>query len=312
MTDYSAMAVFVEVVQAGSFAGAARQLSMPLSTVSRKISTLEADLQVRLLERSKKRLLLTEAGALYFDHCRRGVEAFSAANRALEERQTKASGLLRITVPPNLVEHLLLPVIDAFRMDHPNAHVAVHVSERMVDLRADPFDLSFRVGPVADPDLVVRKLASYRHVLVAAPAYLSNRPAPQHPTDLVEHDLLAFGFGGSGAMSWSLRRRGKQERVVFQPAIAINDYAALAEAVSLGLGIGELPPILCREALRRRTLIAPLDDWLFPDVDLLAVHTGTLSRLARLFLDRCVAQFQSLGPDFMGLGSGPMWPFARR
>jgi DNA-binding transcriptional LysR family regulator len=303
--NFNAMAVFVEIVQAGSFTGAAKKLTMPLSTVSRKLSELETDLQVRLLDRSKKTLRLTDAGALYFDHCRRGLEAFNFANRVVEERQTQASGLLRITVPPNLMEKLFLPVIDVFRRRYPNADIAVFVSERMLDFDADPIDLSFRVGPVSEPDLVVRKLATYRHVLVASPTYLADRPAPVSPSDLLQHDLLGFGFRGTPDIVWSLSKNGADEQVAFRPALAVNDYSALHEAAALGLGIGELPPILCRDAIRRRTLVPLLPDWKFEETDLIAVHTGarSISHPARLFLDACVEHISSLGPKFMSLGA---------
>ena len=206
-------------------------------------------------------------------------------------------------MPPNLAETLMLPVIDRFRQCYPNAHVAVFVTERMLDFAADPIDLSFRLAPVSDPDLVVRKLATYRHVLVASPSYLANRPAPSGPAGLADHDLLGFGFRGAGDIRWTVSRKGAQEEISFRPAVAINDYAVLQEAVRLGIGIGELPPILCGDAVRRRTLVPLLEDWHFPQVELLAVHAGAkrLSRLARLFLDACIEHINGLGPNFMRL-----------
>lgn len=299
MKNFNAMAVFVEVVLAGSFTGAAKKLAMPLSTVSRKISELEADLRVGLLDRSKRTLRMTDAGALYFEHCRRGLDAFNFANRVVEERQSEASGVLRITVPPNLTERLFLPVVDIFRHRHPNARVAIFVSERMLDPGTDPVDLSFRVGPVSDPDLVVRKLATYRHVLVASPTYLAKHPVPIGPRDLTKHDLLGFGFRGAADIRWSFTKGSDQKQISFTPTLAINDYAALLGAAALGLGIGELPPIICRDALRRRTLVALLAEWQFPRIDLVAVHAGNrnLSRLARLFLDACIEHVDGMGPD---------------
>lgn len=274
MRNFNAMAIFAEVVMSGSFTAAARKLGMPLSTVSRKVSELESDLNAGLLDRSKRNLRMTDAGALYFEHCRRGLEAFNFANRVLEERQSEGSGLLRITVPPNLTERLFLPVVDVFQSRYPRARVAIFVTERMLDPGADSIDLSFRVGPVSDPDLVVRKLATYRHVLVASPTYLADRPAPESVAELANHTLLGFGFRDAAKIRWSFSRNGTQEHISFTPNLAINDYAALQEALVLGFGIGELPPILCREALRRRALITLLEDWHFSQIDLLAVHAG--------------------------------------
>ncbi len=298
MRNFNAMAIFVEVVQAGSFTGAARKLAMPLSTVSRKISDLEADLGVSLLDRSKRALRMSDAGALYFEHCRRGLDAFNFANRVVEERRSEATGLLRITVPPNLAEPVFLPVVDVFRHRYPKARVAIFVSERMLDPGADPIDLSFRVGPVSDPDLVVRKLASYRHVLVASPAYLAAHPPPAVPADLATHHLLGFGFRGASTIRWSFSKNGEQDHVSFAPTLAINDYVALREAVTLGIGIAEIPRVLCGDALRRGIVVPLMADWELPQIDLVAVHAGrrSMSRLARLFLDACVEHVNGMRP----------------
>lgn len=300
MKNFTAMALFVEVVLSGSFTGAAKELGMPLSTLSRKISDLESDLKVKLIDRSRRTLKMTDAGGLYFEHCRRGVDAFTIANRALEERQSEAGGLLRITVPPNMTEQVFLPAIDTFRLRHPKARVQVMISERMLDPGTDPVDLSFRVGPVSDPDLVVRKLATYRHVLTASPMYLADHPTPASPADLSDHTLLGFGFQGATEIRWSFSKDGDQEHVAFTPAVAINDYAALQQAVTLGFGICELPPILCRGALRRRTIVPLLTNWDLPSIDLVAVHSGnrTISRLTRLFLDTCIELIGRQGTDF--------------
>ena len=222
-----------------------------------------------MLERSKRTLRLTDVGALYFDHCRRGLEAFNVANQVVEERQSEASGLLRITVPPNFTEALMLPIIDLFRQRYPNAHIAVFVTERMMDFIVDPIDLSFRVAPVSDPVLVVRRLSTYRHVLVASLTC---------PGDLTGHDLLGFGFRGAGEIRWTLS----------------CNKCGRARFVSADR----------RRQRLQRSLVPLLEDGYFPDVELLAVHTGarSLSRLARLFLDACIEHIAALGPNFMRLG----------
>ena len=289
MDKIDAMAVFVEIVQAGSFTAAGKRLGMPLSTVSRKISELEDALQVRLLERGKRKVRVTEVGTAYFEHCRRGVEAFKTANRIVAERQSDASGSLRITVPPNLAERLLLPIIGLFQQRYPKARVAIFVTERVLDFVEHQVDVSFRVTPVAAPKLVVRKLVTYRHLLVASPMYVAERGCPRIPGDLAEHRIVGFGFQGRSQVDWSFSRGETRERMTLQPDLAVNDYAAVQTAVAWGLGIGELPSILCQEGLRQRKLMHLMPEWLLPEIDLLAVHTGTkgLSRLARLFLDMC-------------------------
>lgn len=287
MPSYDAMAIFVQVVRSGSFTDAAKALSTPLSTVSRKVAQLEATLKVQLIDRSKRRIRLTKVGAEYFEHCKKGLDTLSFANRAIRERQTDTAGSLSITVPPNLVEILFLEAVEAFQQRYPRARVRVFVSERMLDFVDDAVDLSFRVARPTQPDLVIRSLLSHRHRLVASPGYAVANPLPQTPGDLANHRRLGFGFQTRKTVTWPLSKGSICEEVTFEPDLSINDYAALKATIARGLGIGELPGILCDSELRAGRLLEVLPDWQFPEITLYAVHTGHpgLSRLARLFLD---------------------------
>lgn len=289
MKDLNAMAIFAEVARTGSFSAAADNLSMALSTVSRKVATLENSLNVKLLERTTRRLRLTEIGAQYLVSCRRGLEGFNAANAMVEEIQSEVSGNLRISVPPNLAEDLFVPVIGQFQSRYPKARIQMFVTDRLIDFVKDDVDLSFRVGLFPDSPQVTLKMATYRHILVASPGYIAERGMPDHPSGLRDHRLVGFGFWGKPNLKWSLSGGKQTHDFLFKPHISINDYSALQRAISLGQGVGELPSILCSDALRKRTLVEVLPDWRFPEIDLRAVHTGTknLPRLARLFLDAC-------------------------
>ncbi len=289
MHDLNAMAVFVQVVQSGSFSAAAKHLAMPLSTVSRKVSSLETSLKTKLLERSTRSLRLTEIGSAYFDHCRQGIEAFNTANLLVESRQVEVAGVLRISLPPSLAEGLFTPIIGLFQKRYPKAKVAVFITERIVDRIEEGIDLSFRVGPMADSSLITRRLLTYRHMLVAAPAYLAEHGSPKSPLELKGHRLIAFGFWRETEKRWTLSSKKKQETVAFEPDISFNDYAAILSATVLAQGIAEIPAILCNEALRQKVIVEVLPDWKFQDINLQAVHTGTknMARLTRLFLDTC-------------------------
>ena len=290
MHDLNAMAVFANVVQAGSFSAASKQLAMPLSTVSRKVSELEAGLNVKLLERSTRRLRLTEIGEAYFEQCQKGLEEFESANLLIENRQRDVSGVLRLSIPPNLSENLFMPIIERFQGRYPMARIKVLVSERKVDLIEDGIDISFRVGPLHDSSLIARKLLTYRHMLVASPGYLVDAGEPQKPDDLKSHRLIAFGVWGVSDNRWTLLTGKRSTTISFQPHLSINDYGGIERAAAQHQGIAEIPSILCVDSLRHNALVQVLPDWQFEPVDLQAVHTGTknMSRLMRLFLDTCI------------------------
>ncbi|MES0879820.1 LysR family transcriptional regulator [Roseibium sp. SCP14] len=287
MQHLDSIAIFVEVVRQGSFTAASRTLHMPLSTVSRKVAELEEELQIRLLDRSRKPLRVTEAGSSYFDLCSKGINALNYANQVIRSQREGLTGTLRISVPPNLTEYLFAQPIDRFLRQQPDARVQVMVSERMLDFVDDRIDLSFRVARPSAPNLVLRKLLSHRHRLCAAPSYLAVNPAPQRPDDLSEHSCLGFGFQGQEKTVWNLTRGAETFDTPFEPTLAINDYLALKTSIGIGTGIGELPGLLCNNDLKSGRLIEVLPEWHMPEISLYAVYAGKtgLSKLARTFLD---------------------------
>ncbi|WP_170328906.1 LysR family transcriptional regulator [Ruegeria arenilitoris] len=294
MPSFDAIAIYAQVAQSGSFTDAAKVLGMPLSSVSRKVSELEADLNTRLIDRSKRQIRLTKAGLAYFELCRRGIDTLAYANRLISDRHSDTSGTVTITVPPNLLEVLFLDAIETFQLRYPNARLRVLVSERTLDFVDDGVDVSFRVAPPEHPDLVVRTLLKYRHKLVAAPGYMAVNTTPQEISDLEDHRTIGFGFLTSGSVNWSLSKQGQTENFRFEPDLSVNDYAAVKAAVLAGQGIGELPEPLCEEILRTGELIEALPDWRLPEIRLYAVHAGntSLSKLARLFLDVVVLRMK--------------------
>lgn len=295
MTNFDAIAVFAQVAHLQSFTEAANTLNVPLSTVSRKVSELETSLNTRLIDRSKRKIRLTDAGATYFDLCRKGLDTLDYANRVMHDRHNDTVGTLTITVPPNLVEILFLNVIETFQLRYPKARLRVLVSERMLDFIDDSVDLSFRVAPPQHPDLVVRTMMRYRHRLVASPEYAAVNRLPKHPSDLTDQRRVGFGFNKERSVNWLLSRGSELEEVHFEPDLAINDYAAIRSAILSGHGIGELPEPLCGNALRNGQLIEVLSEWRFPEIRLYAVHAGnaSLPKLARLFLDIAVMRMKS-------------------
>src|SRR5215468_8796544 len=191
--DLNAMVVFAAVADTGSFTAAARYLAMPKSTVSRKVGELEKRLGARLIQRTTRRLSLTDIGRVYSEHCARIGREADEADLAIQQMQATPRGLLRITAPPSF--QTLGQIAAEFLKRYPDVRIEVVCTERHVDLVAEGFDVAVRVGPLTDSNLIARKLAEVKQVLVAAPGYLRRRRRPRGPMDLREHETIGLGTG---------------------------------------------------------------------------------------------------------------------
>lgn len=286
MTDLNSLMIFAKVVEANSFSEAARRLKMPISTVSRRVAALEDDLRVRLLERSTRSLRLTDVGSEVFEHAQRSAELSEAVGNIASDHQSNVSGLLRLSSPPSISDSLLAPLVLAFQASHPGVRVQILVTERMVDHISEGVDLAVRLGALKDSTLVARKILTYRHQLVASPAYLEMCGSPKTPQGLLGHRLLAFSRWTQESR-WSLVHvNGRdKETLMFQPCLSMNDYAGLAAALLAGAGIGELPPLVQPQLLREGRLVEVMPKWHFRASDLSVVHLGNrhIPRPVRVF-----------------------------
>src|SRR5215470_16485209 len=285
MPDLNSLMIFAKVVEAKSFSDAARRLKIPLSTVSRRVADLEKQLGVRLIERSTRRLRLTDAGSEVFEQGKHSVEISDAVDNIASNHVSTVSGELRLSAPPSISDSLLAPLVGAFQATYPNVRVQVFITDRIVDQISEGVDLAFRVDPqLKDSSLVARKILTYRHQLVASPAYLAGCKAPQKPQDLLQHRLLAFSFW-KPANTWNFVNSKKKEALTFHPHLSMNDYAGLVTALLAGTGIGDLPPLVQPELLRNGRLVEVMTRWHFTTFHLWLVHTGrpSLTRPVRLF-----------------------------
>lgn len=285
MTDLNSLMIFAKVVEAKSFSDAARRLKIPLSTVSRRVSDLEKQLGVRLIERSTRRLRLTDVGSEVFEQGKHSVEISEAVDNIASNHLSTVSGELRLAAPPSISDSLLAPLVGAFQASYPNVRIQVFITDRIVDQIAEGVDLAFRVDPqLKDSSLIARKLLTYRHQLVASPAYLAGCKPPQKPRDLLQHRLLAFSFWKPMNV-WSFVNGKKKETLTFHPHLSMNDYAGLAAALLAGTGIGDLPPLVQPELLRDGRLVEVMPDWRFALFHLWLVHTGNryITRPVRVF-----------------------------
>ena len=299
MADLNSLMIFAKVVETNSFSEAARRLSMPTSTVSRRIAELEAQLGVRLLERSTRSLRLTDVGSEVLEHAQRSAELGDAVDNIVSNVVSDVSGVLRLSAPPSISDSLVVPLVNGFQGSYPNVRVSIFFTERYVDHIAEGIDLVFRCGMLKDSSLIARRILTYRHQLVASPAYLKKHKPPKTPQDLLGHRLLSFSHWNP-ENSWSFAHaNGKdKETLTFDPHLSMNDYVGLAHALMAGAGIGELPPIVQPELVRNGRLVEVMPKWRFEALNLSVVHLGNryLPRPVRMFKEFAAQMAPKLFP----------------
>lgn len=299
MPDLNALVVFAHVVESNSFSGAARTLKMPTSTVSRRLAELEDQLGVRLIERSTRKLRLTDAGSEFLEQARRSVELSDAVNNVASNLSSHVSGTLRLASPPSISDTLLAPIVGAFQETYPEVRVQIFITDRIVDHVSEGIDLTFRVGDLEDSSLIARRILKYRHQLVASPAYIKTHKPPKNPKDLLNHRLLAFSFWKPKCRWAFVHVNGKdKETLTFQPYFSMNDYAGLAEALLAGAGIGDLPPVVQPGLLRDGRLVEIMPKWKFRNFDLSLVHAGNrhTPQVVRVFKEFAATMAPKLFP----------------
>lgn len=255
--DFDAIAVFVKVVQAGSLSGAARLLGMPKTTVSAKLAALEKRLGVTLIQRTTRKLHITDAGRDYFAHCAAAVHEIEQAEAALHSSQATPSGLLRITAPVDLCHSVLPPILSAYLARHPETAVELLVSNRVADLIGEGIDLAIRAGELQDSTLVARRFFDIRSGLWASPAYLQAHGRPRHPKDLARHRVMAL----PGLKTIELTNGRASERLSPRGRIAADDLETVKALVAQGEGIGWLPHFLVQPDVAGGILEPVLPQW---------------------------------------------------
>jgi len=282
--DLNDVLVFAAVVQAGSFTRAARALELPKSTVSRKVSELEARLGARLLQRTTRSLSLTDAGRTYFDHAQRIATELETADAAVNELEAAPRGRLRVSAPLNFGP--VAPIVASFLARYPGVEVELVCTDRLVDLIEERFDVAVRASRLPDSSLVARPLGWLRSIVVASPNYLRQRKAPKRPRDLVEHDCVVFGAGVDRG-TWTLTRDRGNEVVKVHGKLVTNDFDVLHAGVRQGLGLGLLPTRRVAADLEAGRLEQVLGDYCTPLLPIHAVYPSMrhLSPKVRAFID---------------------------
>lgn len=263
MQDLNDMLYFAEVVDRGGFAAAGRFLGIPKSRLSRRVAELEARLGVRLLQRTTRKLSLTEAGELYHRHCAAVRDEAGAAAEAVALVQTEPRGTIRVVCPVTLAQSTVGPLLPLFLARHPQVRVEMQVSNRVVDLVEEGVDVALRVRPSLDDSgsLVVKNLGLTQTLLVASPAQLARQGRPARVEDLAGLHTVSMSAADSRAVWPLLGPDGRMHEFAHQPRYLADDLLTLKMAVVRGVGVSVLPDYMCREELLDRRLVEVLPGW---------------------------------------------------
>ncbi len=280
------LAVFVAVAEAEGFSAAARRMGISKAMTSTAVARLEARLGVRLLQRTTRRLSLTEAGAAALPHAQRALQAARDAEEAATQSRLSPRGTLRINAPMSFGLLHVVPALGAFARAYPEVRVDLVLDDRVLDLVEGGFDLALRIGTLPDSSLVSQRVGRNRNVLVAHPDYLARAGMPASPGELANHSVLLYSLAATGAR-WTLTHGARSETVRVRGPLQANSSLALRQVLLQGLGIARIPLFVVGEDLHRGLLMRVLPDWELPDQDIQALTTTRdhLPRKTRAFIE---------------------------
>jgi DNA-binding transcriptional LysR family regulator len=312
MDRLEAMSVFAAIADGGSLSAAGRRLNVPLATVSRKLADLEAHLKTRLITRSTRKLVLTEAGREYLDACRRILEQVEEAERAASGAYANVKGQL-VVAAPIVFGHLhVVPVAAAFLERYPEVDIQLRLGDRNVNLIEEHVDVALRIGALPDSNLVATQLGSIRRVVCASPAYLKRLGTPQSLGDLAAHRCITFD-GLDAATTWTfLDDAGNKRQVPVHSRMTVSTADAAIAASVLGLGLTRVLSYQVADALREGRLVRVLADEDPPAVPASLIYPGQgrLPMKTRAFIDFAVGQLRDrlLALDVPGAAAPSLAP----
>ena len=283
----AATRVFVQVVDSGSFARAAAALDLSNAVVTRQVAALESHLGARLLNRTTRRMSLTDAGEDFHGRARSILEQFAEAESAAAQRTRSLVGLLRLSAPLSYGIARLAPLLARFHQQHPQLRLDVDLSDRLVDLANEGVDVALRIASRLDPGVVARRIVALDAVVCAAPSYLHRHGWPREPAELAERDTLSFSYLWAGDEWPFTGPDGRRERVRVQPKVHSSNGELLREMAIAGGGIILQPTFLVEQALRAGSLVPILENYRTLDLNLYAVYLSHrfLPSKVRVFID---------------------------
>ncbi|WP_250518818.1 LysR family transcriptional regulator [Caballeronia sp. ATUFL_M1_KS5A] len=272
MDRLTSLGVFVAAVEAGSFAAASRRFNLSPAMVGKHVSAIEAELNTRLIQRTTRRLSLTDAGQVYYERCKRILEAVDEADREARDMNGTVRGVLRIAAPVTFGAMHLGAVVARYLEDHPQVSVEVVLGDRYADLVESAMDVAVRIGRLKDASLVTRRLAPCRMVVCASPSFLQRHGVPGVPDDLRDAPRLAFSEAVS-AGDWTLKDAKGKAHVIDGPCrLAVNNTQMLVASALAGAGIAFGPTFVFGERIQRGELVALLPEYRADDLTIQAVY----------------------------------------
>jgi len=254
--------LFARVMEAGSFSRAAERLHLPKSTVSRRIAALEERLGEKLLQRSTRRLALTDFGQGVLEHARVVASEVDGALALALHRQQRPRGRLKVSMPGDFAQQALPDMLSRFVRDNPEVQLELDLSPRRVDLIAEGFDLAIRMGTLPeDSQLAARRLALIWEKLYASPGYLAEHGSPHTLDDLQVHRLISNAYYSEQGEEWRLEREDQQTTIKLRPALTVDQYSVVASILKQHHGIGLLPSYMGQPLVEKGILAEVLPDW---------------------------------------------------
>lgn len=292
MDKLTAMNVFTRVVERGSFTAAAEELRLSRAMTSKHVQDLEAHLGVGLLNRTTRRVSLTEEGRLYHALCVQILADITEAEQSVAERQAEPQGTLRLNTAVSFGTHHVAPAIVDFTTLHPRVQVDMTLVDRVVDLVDEGYDLAIRIGTLTSSSLIARRLAPCRLAVCASPEYLARSGRPAHPADLADHNCLGYTYGAL-TDTWRFIGPGGEVAVPISGNLQINNGDALRSAALRGHGVVLLPTFIIGPDLKAGTLERVLPDYPPPDMGIHAVYPPGrhLPAKVRSFVDFLAQRF---------------------
>ncbi len=272
MDRFKELTTFVEVAQRGSLSAAAREEGITPAMVGRRIDQLEERLGVKLFKRSTRKVTLTPEGGTFFENCHRVLEELREAEDALTLGAKSAAGRLIVTAPTAFGRKHIAPHLPAFVAEHPNLTITVHLSERLVDLKNERFDLAIRIAEMKSGDLIAVKLARNHRVVCGAPSYLKRAGRPRALADLARHNCLVTSTEDGTADTWHFQEKGRPIAVKVSGNLQCNDGEVLTRWAIAGEGLANRSAWEVSEEVKRGRLLTVLDDFALAGHNIYAVY----------------------------------------
>jgi DNA-binding transcriptional LysR family regulator len=292
MDRLQAIAIFIRVAERQSFSAAADDLNISRQLASDRVRELEERLGVRLLQRTTRRVSLTESGAAFIEKARAGIAALDEAEAEASSLSARPRGVLRVNAPMSFGFKHVGPAVGEFLLAHDGVRVELTLNDRIVNLIEENVDIAIRIGQMPDLTVIAKKLAVSRMVLCASPGYLKSHPVVKHPRDLAAHTCLSYMYLFDG-LDWKFTGKGETVTVRVESRLASNNGEALVEAACVGAGIIMQPNFVAGPSIREGRLVEILPAWSAPELTVYAIYPPSpfVPAKTRAFVEHLVKRF---------------------